>query len=38
MPSAPPITAEVKPLFEAAVQPLALRLEVLRGTRLARLD
>jgi murein DD-endopeptidase MepM/ murein hydrolase activator NlpD len=38
MPSAPPITAEVRPLFEAAAQPLALRLEVLRGTNLARLD
>jgi murein DD-endopeptidase MepM/ murein hydrolase activator NlpD len=38
MPSAPPITAEVRPMFEAAAQPLALRLEVLRGTNLARLD
>lgn len=38
MPSAPPITAEVRPLFEATAQPLALRLEYLRGTRLARLD
>ncbi|HET7596777.1 MAG TPA: M23 family metallopeptidase, partial [Burkholderiales bacterium] len=38
MPSAPPITAEVRPLFEAAAHPLALRLEYLHGTRLARLD
>jgi murein DD-endopeptidase MepM/ murein hydrolase activator NlpD len=38
MPSAPPITAEVRPMFEATAQPLALRLEVLRGTNLARLD
>jgi len=38
MPSAPPITAEVRPMFEAAAQPLALRLKVLRGTNLARLD
>lgn len=38
MPSAPPITAEHRPAFEAAVQPLALRLEILRGTNLARLD
>lgn len=38
MPSAPPITAEVRPLFEAAAHPLALRLEYLHGSRLARLD
>jgi murein DD-endopeptidase MepM/ murein hydrolase activator NlpD len=38
MPSAPPITAETRPMFEATAQPLALRLEVLRGTNLARLD
>ncbi len=38
MPSAPPITAEVKPMFEAVARPLALRLEALRGTNLARLD
>jgi murein DD-endopeptidase MepM/ murein hydrolase activator NlpD len=38
MPSAPPITAEIRPMFEATAQPLALRLEVLRGTNLARLD
>ena len=38
LPSAPPITAEVKPLFDSATQPLALRLDVLRGTNLARLD
>jgi murein DD-endopeptidase MepM/ murein hydrolase activator NlpD len=38
MPSAPPITAEVKPMFEAVARPLALRLEALHGTNLARLD
>ncbi len=38
MPSAPPITPEYRAAFEAAVQPLALRLRVLRGTNLARLD
>ncbi|MBI4205722.1 MAG: M23 family metallopeptidase [Betaproteobacteria bacterium] len=38
MPSAPPITTENRAAFEAAAQPLALRLEVLRGTNLARLD
>lgn len=38
MPSAPPITPEHRAAFEAAVQPLALRLQVLRGTNLARLD
>jgi len=38
LPSAPPITAELKPLFDAATQPLSLRLEALRGTNLARLD
>jgi len=38
MPSAPPITLEYRAAFEAAAQPLALRLQVLRGTNLARLD
>ena len=38
MPSAPPITPEVQAAFEAAAQPLALRLQLLRGTNLARLD
>ena len=38
MPSAPPITPELKAAFEAASQPLALRLQLLRGTNLARLD
>ena len=38
LPAAPPITPDVRPLFEAAAQPLALRLEHLRGTQLARLD
>lgn len=38
MPSAPPITPELKAAFEAAAQPLALRLQLLRGTNLARLD
>ncbi len=38
MPAAPPITLELKAAFEAAAQPLALRLQLLRGTNLARLD
>ena len=38
MPSAPPITPELKAAFEAAAQPLALRLQLLRGTNFARLD
>lgn len=38
MPSAPPITADQKPVFEAATQPMAQRLELLRGTITARLD
>ena len=38
MPSAPPITADVRAQFESAAQPLTLRLEFLRGTRLAQLD
>jgi len=38
MPSAPPITPEHQAAFEAAAQPLALRLQLLRGTNLARLD
>jgi len=38
LPAAPPITPEVRPLFEATAQPLALRLEYLRGSLLARLD
>lgn len=38
MPAAPPITPDLKAAFEAAVQPLALRLQLLRGTNLARLD
>jgi murein DD-endopeptidase MepM/ murein hydrolase activator NlpD len=38
MPSAPPIMAEQRPAFEAAVAPLAQQLRLLRGTNLARLD
>lgn len=38
MPSAPPITAEVRPLFEDVAAPLTLRLQYLRGTQLAQLD
>lgn len=38
MPSAPPITPEHQAAFAAAAQPLALRLQLLRGTNLARLD
>lgn len=38
MPAAPPITPELKTAFEAVAQPLALRLQLLRGTNLARLD
>jgi murein DD-endopeptidase MepM/ murein hydrolase activator NlpD len=38
MPSAPPITPEQKPAFEASARPMAQRLGLLRGTNLARLD
>jgi murein DD-endopeptidase MepM/ murein hydrolase activator NlpD len=38
MPAAPPITAENYAAFSAAAQPLAVRLELLRGLDLARLD
>ena len=38
MPSAPPITPELQSAFEAAAHPLTLRLQLLRGTNLARLD
>lgn len=38
MPAAPPITAENQAAFAATAQPLALRLELVRGTNLARLD
>jgi murein DD-endopeptidase MepM/ murein hydrolase activator NlpD len=38
MPSAPPITPELRASFEAVAEPMALRLQVLRGTNLARLD
>jgi len=38
LPSAPPITAEQKPVFDAAAAPLARRLDLLRGTLIARLD
>ena len=38
LPSAPPITAEQKLAFDAAAAPMAQRLNLLRGTNLARLD
>lgn len=38
LPAAPPIGPEQKAAFEAAAAPLAQRLQVLRGTALARLD
>lgn len=38
MPSAPPITDERRPVFEAATASLGLQLKLLRGTALARLD
>lgn len=38
MPPAPPISAELKPAFEVAVEPLVQQLKLLRSTHLARLD
>lgn len=38
MPAAPPISAELKPAFEADVEPLVQHLKLLRSTHLARLD
>ena len=38
LPSAPPISPEQKAAFDAAAAPLAQHLQLLRGTRLARLD
>jgi hypothetical protein len=38
MPPGPPITAQLRPAFEAAAQPLLTRLDMLRNTDLARLD
>jgi murein DD-endopeptidase MepM/ murein hydrolase activator NlpD len=38
LPSAPPITPEQKATFDVAAAPLAQRLDLLRGTQLARLD
>jgi murein DD-endopeptidase MepM/ murein hydrolase activator NlpD len=38
MPSAPPITAEQRPTFDAATAQLARNLKLLRGSNLARLD
>ncbi len=38
LPAAPPINAGQKAAFDAATAPLALRLELLRGTHLARID
>lgn len=38
MPSAPPITPDHRDAFATAVQPLALQLQLLRGSMIARLD
>jgi hypothetical protein len=38
MPSAPPITADLKPAFDAKARPMAQRLTLLRGANFARLD
>ena len=38
LPAAPPISADLKPSFDAAVQPLAQQLSLLRNTQLSRLD
>ncbi len=38
MPAAPPISAELKPAFEADVAPVVQHLKLLRSTHLARLD
>ena len=38
MPEAPPITAENQAAFAATAQPMMLRIELLRGVNLARLD
>ncbi|MDP2241901.1 MAG: peptidoglycan DD-metalloendopeptidase family protein [Burkholderiales bacterium] len=38
MPTAPPITADQKPAFDAVAQPMAQRLALLRGINTARLD
>lgn len=38
MPPGPPITAQLRPAFEEAAEPLLARLDMLRNTNLARLD
>jgi murein DD-endopeptidase MepM/ murein hydrolase activator NlpD len=38
MPAAPPISADLKPAFDTATQPLAQQLSLLRNTQLSRLD
>jgi murein DD-endopeptidase MepM/ murein hydrolase activator NlpD len=38
MPPAPPISAELKPAFEAQIEPVMAQLKLLRSTHLARLD
>lgn len=38
LPAAPPISAELKPAFDAAAEPLARQLSLLRNTQLSRLD
>ena len=38
MPDAPPITADLRPSFDAVARPLAMRLGLLRNTNLARLE
>ena len=38
MPPAPPISAELKPVFEAQIEPVMAQLKLLRSTHLAQLD
>jgi len=38
MPPAPPISAELKPAFEAQIEPVMAQLKLLRSTHLAQLD
>jgi len=38
IPAAPPLSAELKPAFEAQVEPVVQQLKLLRSTHLARLD
>ncbi len=38
IPAAPPLSAELKPAFEAQIEPVLAQLKLLRSTHLARLD